>query len=503
MAFSICRNAGRDLMLAGKFVKDETGSFWQLVMGAGSIYVTSQGSIFIEVVRKCRSLWLDKVRAHVACDGIDSVMKAWFSQDLQNGLDWVRTAKEARANVDIKGFEVDIDVKQLPKIAVECLENSKLEKQTSTLPLKLWIRTRKRTKCDKDIEKLKKDQERERKVIDLIFDVAPSCTLVTGWGVENLWIGGEVEWETSGEEMMVRAWQGIEKWPFIGLDCEGSGIWYQVCWYGESGLEIAIFGPGFFPAEMMRLLESKNNWIVGKNVHDEISFLLGCKTGWYGLDIGVLTRDLLHSDHVCHGLGKMIESATGQSVHKVKNSNKLSGEEKLKYGYIRSHNWARQLDGPQLLYASFDAVAPHVIIYDYMMTLMCDREPKELESRVTGLGEVLEKTLNKMVDLILNNKKAHEVYEVSPLLRDPETCFAALDLSVKIEENLEGLGGELPEERRVRMMEQIKNNGQERWNTERMHKKVPYYMLHPQLRQVRTKRNTDDRYRVAKKAKLS
>ena len=56
-----------------------------------------------------------------------------------------------------------------------------------------------------------------------------------------LWIGGESEWETSGEELMVRTWQGVEKWPFIGLECEGRGIWYQVCWYGDSGLEVVNF----------------------------------------------------------------------------------------------------------------------------------------------------------------------------------------------------------------------------------------------------------------------
>ena len=91
---------------------------------------------------------------------------------------------------------------------------------------------------------------------------------------------------------------------------------------------------------------------------------------------------------------------------------------------------------------------------------------------------------------------------MSKLLRDPETCYAALDLSVKIQGNKEGLGGELTEERRLRMMDQIKSKGQEEWHRER-HEYVPHWMLHPDLRHARTKRNSDDSDKKGKKARVS
>ena len=120
---------------------------------------------------------------------------------------------------------------------------------------------------DKDEGKAKQDKERKeeigRKLIDMIFEVKPSTIIEAGVGIENLWVGGEIEWEISGEELMERAWKGINMRPFIGLDCEGGGIWYKISWYGKNGLEVVILGPSFFPSEMMELLEAQKKLCVG------------------------------------------------------------------------------------------------------------------------------------------------------------------------------------------------------------------------------------------------
>ena len=499
------RNTGRDFLLAGK-MGGKLG--WHLVMGAGGIYVACHGLKFSGVVRNCRSLWLDKFRASVVNEGIDSVMASWFQTDILEEMDWVRLSMEARADESIKGFEIGIDLHKLPKTAIETLEKSEIKEQTEDIPWKLWIRTRKRTMGPIDEEKAKQDKEKGgRKLIDLLFEVKPSCTIGSGWGVENLWVVGEIEWESGGDEMMARAWRGVEIWPFIGLDCEGSGIWYQVCWYGQDSLEVVIFGPSFFPLEMMNLLECKRNWILGKNVHDELKYILDSKTGWNGLDLAVLTRDLKHSDHVHNGLGAMIESATGQNVDKIKNPKKYDQKVMFKFGYIRSHNWSRKLDGPQMAYAGFDVAAPHIIIYDYLLELLAERDIEDLDKRVTGFQDVFNDALKRMVDRELDCKKSHVMHAVPQSKRNLKTNHAAIELSIRIDEHLEGLAQELPEERRMRMVEKIKANGQEKWSgalqiwiRDGKHKIPPVWMKHPELRNA-DNRNMAKRMKLAEKSK--
>ena len=460
---------------------------WYLVFGAGGIYVANPGQTFTGTLRKCRSLWLEKFRDSVSRQGMDSVMAAWFESDLLEGTSWITVVREARANES--SFEIQIDVSVLPQSAVDIFGNIETE-ELSSISWKLSLRARKRTMRDKDKGKAQHDKVRKeeigRKLIDMMFEVKPSTIIERGVGIENLWVGGEIEWEINGEELMERAWKGIDMWPFIGLDCEGGGIWYQISWYGENGVEVVILGPSFFPSEMMELLEAKSNYVLGKNVHDELKFILDSKSGWNGIDLAVLTRDLKKSDHLHNSLGAMIGSATGQSFDKIKNPKKYDHRDRMKFGYIRALNWDRKLDGLQYTYAAFDVIAPHIIMYDYMCELVYI---EELESRFKSFKDYLHHFLNKLVDRELNPKKAHVMYAVPLDERDPRTGYAALDLSEEIEENLDGLGMEMPEERRVRMMETIKLNGEEKWRSAKKiwvkngkQKLPPQWMRHPDLR---------------------
>ena len=117
-------------------------------------------------------------------------------------------------------------------------------------------------------------------------------------------------------------------------------------------------------------------------------------------------------------------------------------------------------------------------MYDYMLNLLSLRAVESLDERVTGFESVFKEKLKNLVDRQLDPKKQHVNHTVPVGIRDLETSFAALDLSKPIEEFLEGLGQDLPEERRLRMYEQIKVNGEEMRLKEKK-QKVPKWMRHP------------------------
>ena len=470
----LLRNTGRNILITGKKITSKP-SLWHLVVGSGSIYISHQGSSFKDVIRDSRKLWLEAFEHKIESDGLESVMDEWFEHERRDGLKWASLGKEALANMQ-DGFDIEVNQSDLPVTAVQCYNDTNVAVNTGHLGWRLWVRTSSRKGFGR--HKAEQEKKKDQKLVRLIDGVSPSCTLSTGWGVNHLNVVGEREWEEKGEEILERAWAGTEMWPFISLDCEGAGIWYQIAWYGKQGLDIYIFGPGFFPIEMMILLESRNNFVIGRSVHDELGFILGRKSGWLGLDLAVVTRDLQYSDHVLTGLGELIRTATGQSVDKVKHPKKYSEDVKYKYGYIRVHNWSGPLDGPQLLYAAFDVVAPHIIMYDYMLNLLALRAVESLDERVTGFESVFKEKLKNLVDRQLDPKKQHVSHAVPVGIRDLETSFAALDLSKPIEEFLEGLGQDLPEERRLRMYEQIKVNGEEMRLKEKK-QKVPKWMRHP------------------------
>ena len=116
-----------------------------------------------------------------------------------------------------------------------------------------------------------KPTERERRAtyatrmasIDRLMEsIYEQCSLSSGTSAVSIWKVGEKHWESSKETVLDRVSKGIGRLPVIGLDSEGHGTYYQLGWVGETGLEAAVFGPGFFPQELMVILEDPQVYVV-------------------------------------------------------------------------------------------------------------------------------------------------------------------------------------------------------------------------------------------------
>ena len=49
--------------------------------------------------------------------------------------------------------------------------------------------------------------------------------------------------------------KGLTIMPVIGLDSEGGDVWFNLGWVGETDMVAMLVGPGFFPREIMEILE--------------------------------------------------------------------------------------------------------------------------------------------------------------------------------------------------------------------------------------------------------
>ena len=95
---------------------------------------------------------------------------------------------------------------------------------------------------------------------------------------------------------------------------------------GKDCLEVAIFSPYFVPKLVVNMLRLSHVYVVGRSVHSDIGFLLGRATGYRGLDLSVLTLDLMDScsdsQTMKTGLGTPAKEATAVTFDQIKNPRK-------------------------------------------------------------------------------------------------------------------------------------------------------------------------------------
>ena len=79
-------------------------------------------------------------------------------------------------------------------------------------------------------------------------------------------------------------------------------------------------------------LESSKSVVVGKNIHEDLVWILGSPVGWRAIDLGVWTRDCPYHGHGENGLKRMFELTIGFQ----KTDLKRNPDQRQKFGYIRS-----------------------------------------------------------------------------------------------------------------------------------------------------------------------
>ena len=135
-------------------------------------------------------------------------------------------------------------------------------------------------------------------------------------------------------------------------------------------MEAAVFGPNFYPEDVLKLLEDPNIYIVGKDVHDDLYLLFGRKTGFKGLELSVLCLDLPDSCEESRPmkskLGQLAFEVTTVSFEHIKDPRKK--KEWRKFIGIRETGWDKgYISNEKTVYAAIDVSMPFVIIFYHLI----------------------------------------------------------------------------------------------------------------------------------------
>ena len=254
------------LVLTREVMEGEDKGKSVVVVGAGVLFL-GQGGVAshartVKCIKSTTLLWLAKFVAKCKSEGVATVCTLWREAEKVGGK-CARDAYEENFASREDLMYINVEDSKVPTEALECFSTTSNGVELGQA--KLWLRTRKRCHAglQKERERQVKRKEAGEKLICLLDNVKYTCLLENNLIAGLLSVYNKKSWLDDKEKVMGRAWASVDVWPFLSFDDEGHGIYFQVGFFGAAGWECVVFGPAFFPKEMMELLESPRTIVTG------------------------------------------------------------------------------------------------------------------------------------------------------------------------------------------------------------------------------------------------
>jgi hypothetical protein len=426
---------GGTILMAGKLgAKNKALVVWAY----DCLSSTFVGTNIEELAKTAKADWASKFIKQVEVLGVPTVLKRWWEseQSLESKalIEFMRTSHETSWTREFKASFIPDHVRK-------CMD----DRFTDPWMMIRQVTAYRNKKRDKERKEHFKTKSLEKHKI--LEEISKQCLIKSETSCYFIYKGGHKEWMVDGGEILLQLEEGIKRMPVIGLDSEGNGSWYQLAWVGMDGIEAAVLGLRFFPVillkhcywiyrlfflqkELMEILERPGVYIVGVDVHSELKELLGRKTGWSGVDLSTLTRDLPASNLKRPGLGEMILEATGVSVRHIKCSNEK--KDWNRFAYIRQRGWEEQsICHQKVVYAALDPAMSLVIVYNYVRHHALRYQKLDRKSEGITIKSLLSEALDNIVDRKYAQAKEHQ----KDFNKNLATQEAALHLSKRITED--------------------------------------------------------------------
>lgn len=461
----------RQIQTSGKDKKDNLavivgiGDIWVVNVGIGGFESGGTTKLIMETVMSWVSNFKNKnelMGSEAVCNGLKG------SSELQEFIAQKKLEDETVLFVNIPETLVPYSAKE------SVLE---MAKSRQFGHWQCWLRTKNnRKRCHPgkymEIQRVTNFRKKGGKLVSLLGEIKFTCLLKNDSICGLLSVFDESTWLEQKDKVMDRAWSSVALWPFVSFDTEGCGIWFQVGFYGATGWECSVFGPCYFPVEMMEFLESELTIVTGKGIHEDLWWILGKSAGWRALDLAVWTRDLKFHGHEENGLKRQIQEAIGFNMKLLKSMKGQEKDIKERFGYIRSGNWATQtLDSRQLAYMASDVTLSGTVVFDRLVCTIMELGINVLDQHFSNLAEFVDPFVNKLIDRQWNDKKQHITHQVRPEKRSLVECIAGLELSVDV---AEGHGDDTKdEERRMKQQQLIVERGWETFRKGKISQKIP------------------------------
>ena len=465
------------------------------VIGEGTLFESARGNSKEreKVRRKGVSKWINKLARIFKDDGIQNLVYSLGS--ISN------CEKEARKivnSLDLESFTLfhPVDKDVVPPEAKDCfdrmlgeeekvdwagaIESSNTRRCPGPSPaVSLWPRLRRRYGSGKDKpQKAKHFQASGKYLKQFLKDLSFTCLLQNNQCAARILKYKEDQWEKDKDIIVATITESLTTWPFISFDNEGRGRWYQLGFYGESGWQVLLFD-AFFPPEMMVVLEDDRSIVTGKNIHDDLAYILpNGGFGYNAVDLGVWTRDLQFHEHSNNGLKVLFQKSVGIDTEKLVYSFKKNDVETLKkYGYVRAGNWnTSEIDSRQILYMSSDVSLAGTVVFDIIIAIVLEVGVEVLDKKFASFREFIGPYVENVIDRTWDNRKQADWYEVPVTERSLLNNKAALRLSIP---NFFSFEEEESENEKVLRRERFAINIVKNARKESYERRLPPYMRHP------------------------
>ena len=466
------------------------------VIGEGTLFEAARGDgkVKEKVRREGVSNWINKLARMFKDDGIQHLV--------YNLLGISSCEKETRKienSLDLESFILfhPIEEGAVPPEAKYCfdrmlgegekvnwagaIESSNTRRCPGPSPaVSLWPRARRRygsTGKDKP-QKAKHFQASGKYLKQILKDLSFTCLLQNNRCADRILKYKKEQWEEDKDIIVAKITESLITWPFISFDNEGHGRWYQLGFYGETGWQVLLFD-GFFPPEIMVVLEDDRSIVTGKNIHEDLAFILpNGGFGFKAVDIGVWTRDLQFHGHSNNGLKVLFQKSLGIDTQKLVFNYKKNDVKTLrKYGYVRAGNWdTSKLDSRQILYMSSDVSLTGTVVFDIFIAIVLEIGVKVLDEKFNSFGEFIGPYVENVIDRTWDKSKQSDWYEVPVTERSLLNNNAALRLSIP---NFFTFEEEESENDKVLRRERFAINIVKNARKERYERSLPLYMRHP------------------------
>ena len=255
-----CRNSIED----GKYI---------VVAGAGKIFTGLVGTGNLKTtVRAAILLWTKKFINICENESVSTVCKEWIEEE-ETGLgfacrDKLNQEREKSKESTKDPIFIDADDLMIKPEVLGCFRS--LSSVSSQMYMLIRRRAGTRSGCGKNKKKNHDDTNNAVKLISLLSELKYTGLLENNQIAAQIMVyRWEHEWQKDSERVIEKIWEGVELWPFVSVDSEGKGAWFQIGFYGNAGWECVIFC-AFFPVEVMAVLESSRTILIGVDINDEL-----------------------------------------------------------------------------------------------------------------------------------------------------------------------------------------------------------------------------------------
>lgn len=271
--FNLLNNFQRNPLIYSKN-SQEQGKY-MVVVGGGKMFTGHLGDGNLKTtVRTAISMWIKKLIQTSEEKGASIVSKEWSDEE-ETGIGYAardmfnREREKTKESTKDPVFIIAEDSVIPPEVKA-CFADADLKDETYML-----LRRRAGTKAHwgKGKKSHKTDTNRVK-----LFAIL-SKLKYTGL-LENSQVAAQImvfkqkeDWQQNQEKVMGKIWESVELWPFVSVDSEGAGAWFQIGYFGSAGWECLLFC-AFLPVEIMELLESTSTILTGVDIHSELGLVL-------------------------------------------------------------------------------------------------------------------------------------------------------------------------------------------------------------------------------------